>query len=127
MKKHTITIPVTISIESPNGTPLEHVQIRAKRLVAATFEGRGDVFERELPDGWEAWMPGCALSAAPAVETVSEDTRLLDWLWENCRILFWPGDGAYPIEHNRQKNGRMFIEPIALEAIRAAMKAGEQS
>lgn len=22
------------------------------------------------------------------------------WLWENCKIVFYPSDGAYPIEHN---------------------------
>lgn len=36
----------------------------------------------------------------------------LEWLWANCRIIYWPKDGSYPIEHNPNalKYGRDIIE-----------------
>lgn len=56
MKTHIISVPVVISIESPNGTDKVDVEIVAKMLIAATLEARGDVFEKHLPEGWTAWV-----------------------------------------------------------------------
>ena len=27
-----------------------------------------------------------------------------EWLWNNCLIVLWPGDGLHPIEHNKNAN-----------------------
>jgi len=26
--------------------------------------------------------------------------RQIEWLWAACKIVYWPKDGSYPIEHN---------------------------
>jgi hypothetical protein len=36
----------------------------------------------------------------------------LEWLWTNCRIIYFPVSGAYPLEHTlfAKKNARQMIE-----------------
>ncbi len=36
----------------------------------------------------------------------------LEWLWANCRIVYWPEFPNYPLEHApaANKNAREFIE-----------------
>lgn len=36
----------------------------------------------------------------------------LEWLWANCRIVYFPPDGEYPIEHTMaaRKDSRELIE-----------------
>lgn len=36
----------------------------------------------------------------------------LEWLWANCRIIYFPPDGSYPIEHTlrARKDSRSMIE-----------------
>lgn len=36
----------------------------------------------------------------------------LEWLWANCKIVYWPPDGRYPIEHapHARKYSRDAIE-----------------
>lgn len=40
------------------------------------------------------------------------DKEQLEWLWANCRIIYYPMDGRYPFEHtsNVNKDMREFIE-----------------
>lgn len=26
--------------------------------------------------------------------------RELEWIWASCKVVYWPRDGGYPIEHN---------------------------
>lgn len=35
-------------------------------------------------------------STNPGVARLSAQ---LEWLWANCRIVYWPSDNRYPIEH----------------------------
>lgn len=41
-----------------------------------------------------------------------ELTAELDLLWKHCHVVYWPGDGAYPMEHNPHagKDSRRMIE-----------------
>ncbi len=41
------------------------------------------------------------LSPAGYLEHIREQSEQLEWLWANCRIVYYPKDppGAYPIEH----------------------------
>lgn len=36
----------------------------------------------------------------------------LDWLYANCKIIHWPADGSYQIEHTMaaNKDSRMYLE-----------------
>jgi hypothetical protein len=36
----------------------------------------------------------------------------LEWLWANCKVVYWPKDDRYPIEHNphAKKYSRDMIE-----------------
>jgi hypothetical protein len=36
----------------------------------------------------------------------------LNWLIANCKIVYWPGNGAYPIEHNphANKDGMVWLD-----------------
>ena len=40
------------------------------------------------------------------------DKEQLEWLWSNCRIVYFPGHGQYPIEHRpfANKDSRDIIE-----------------
>lgn len=52
------------------------------------------------------------LSALTLIEAGEKDTERLDWLFENCKIIHWPGGGHYPIEHSPacNKDGRGLLE-----------------
>lgn len=41
-----------------------------------------------------------------------EASEQLEWLWANCKIVYWPKDDRYPIEHNphSKKYSRDMIE-----------------
>jgi len=38
--------------------------------------------------------------------------REVEWLWANCRIIYFPPDNSYPIEHTlrARKDSRRMIE-----------------
>ena len=38
----------------------------------------------------------------------------LEWLWKNCRIICYPKDGGYPIEHTH-RSGKIMREVIEME------------
>lgn len=40
------------------------------------------------------------------------DKEQLEWLWANCKIVYWPRNDGYPIEHNpyAKKYARNLIE-----------------
>lgn len=33
-------------------------------------------------------------------KTIRSMRDQLEWLWANCKIVYWPKDDRYPIEHN---------------------------
>ena len=57
----------------------------------------------ESPDG----PAGQSLGAAPCSASAQ-----LEWLWANCKVVYWPKDDRYPIEHNphAKKYSRDMIE-----------------
>jgi hypothetical protein len=55
-----------------------------------------------------------------ALEAENASLRLrVEWLWANARIVYYPGNGQYPIEHTVAgcKDGRIFLEPIMEKAL----------
>jgi hypothetical protein len=46
------------------------------------------------------------------IQRKTPEAQQLEWLWKNCKIVFHPADGSYPIEHNphAQKDSRALIE-----------------
>lgn len=45
-------------------------------------------------------------------QMLQERVGELEWVWNNCKIVFFPEGGAYPIEHNpnADKDSRILIE-----------------
>jgi len=46
------------------------------------------------------------------LKTLLSADEQLEWLWRNCKIVYWPEFPEYPLEHAPQanKNAREFIE-----------------
>jgi hypothetical protein len=44
--------------------------------------------------------------------------EMLEWLWANCKIVYWPSGGQYPVEHDlaAHKDMRTTIEHYAEKA-----------
>ncbi len=63
-----------------------------------------------------------AISSRVELAQAKEDTELL---WSHCRIVYWPGNPEYPLEHNphARKDMRSLIESAL--AARAASKEGK--
>lgn len=72
-----------------------------------------------------AWMAdGCPCNSRLGVNNLNEtrwrllmdlqqqQSRQIEWLWGNCKIIYHPPSGEYPIEHNphASKDGRPLIE-----------------
>ena len=34
----------------------------------------------------------------------------LDWIWENCKIVYHPGNGDYPLEH--QPHAKKYMQKL---------------
>jgi len=32
------------------------------------------------------------------------DKEKLEWIWENCKVVYFPGKGDYPLEHVKSSN-----------------------
>lgn len=70
---------------------------------------------RDFRDGWQA-----ALSAKSFAD--DERVRALNQVFDNCRVIFFPKNGEYPIEHNPHAN--KISKDEILKAI--ASMSGEQ-
>ena len=71
----------------------------------------------ELPDSVFRWCRECGAvkrkTNDPTVRWVLTTKRDgVEWLWANCKIVYWPNDDSYPIEHNphAKKYSRDMIE-----------------
>lgn len=58
------------------------------------------------------------LYSADTIAALRKDTAMLEWIWANCRIIYFPGNGAYPLEHTllAGKDSREDIERAAIDA-----------
>ena len=46
------------------------------------------------------------------MKTIESLEEQLEWLWANCKIVYWKGDDSHPIEHSphARKYSRDLIE-----------------
>lgn len=70
---------------------------------------RGTDFVPAIKDG---------IPLLPAKSGIDSASTQLEWLWANCKIVYWPPDDRYCIEHNARvgKIGREMIEKEMLNA-----------
>lgn len=60
------------------------------------------------------------------IETLRNRDAVLDYIRDHCKVIAWPGAGAYPIEHNHIA-GKDSWKDIALLAYAAARTATDAS
>jgi hypothetical protein len=79
---------------------------------------------RQRPD-----LPADRIPMAKELDRLHEDLAqakaTIEWMWDNCHIVYWPEHPAYPLEHSAKanKDARQFIEPIITKALKS--NAGE--
>ncbi len=82
-------------------TPEEWAKKLLEGAEISEFTLKWDDFSKEFQD-----------THIKLVEQIQQDARKeLEWLYSHCKIVCWPKDGSYPIEHNLavQKDSRELL------------------
>lgn len=112
--------------KSPEDVPSAELCARLKELSKIIPEGREvmrDEFTMRIPAEVDRDADIVISEAANRIAKLeAENARLRsreEWIWGNCKVVYFAANGAYPIEHNPHagKDGRFFLEPIITSAL----------
>ncbi len=64
--------------------------------------------------------------AAAEISRLAGELAVLDYIRANCKVIAWPGKGAYPIEHNPAASKDSWGDIVHLASLTPTPPAKEQ-